>query len=132
MPASARGVFGSVSYRLPATIEVEIAVAVDVVHDDAADRRDLRRFGQRRGREDAAAVVVQIDAGEGVGLVMHRLLELRRREELRIGCVGERAVRGKLEPERVDLAAERRVAGDWILGPVDRLRQDDVGAFGCP
>ena len=58
--------------------EVEVAVAVDVVDDDASDRRDLRQVGSGVALKTPPPSLCRNDAGEGVRLVVRRLLELRR------------------------------------------------------
>src|SRR5438105_6588481 len=93
-----------------------MTITVHVMGDDRLDRRDLRQVRQRGGTESSTSVVVQIDTGKVVRLVMNCLFQLGRSEQLTKRRLRERSISRESQRQRIDLAAQRSHASQWILG----------------
>src|SRR4051795_8351806 len=81
------------------------------------------------GAPRGAAIVLQVEAGERIGLVVERPLELRRAEQLIDRGRGKGPERSELHAHGVDRLANRRRARDRIIMASDSLGEDDVGVL---
>src|SRR5207237_274325 len=74
-------------------------------------------------------VVMQIHAGECIGLIMQRLLQLRRTECLRKSRSGERSIGGEAQRKLVDLWPKLRHPGQRIRSSLHLFGQNDLGGL---